>query len=116
MNISTFGLLTLFKGLLIITSFSNYSHAEEHSGHGKPCKSIVEACKNAGFEKGKAKEGFGLWKDCVHPIVRGESQKKSATKPLPTVSTELISACKEKSPHFGQGRSKNKDAGSESGK
>lgn len=67
-----------------------------------PCEQIVEACKSAGFVKGDARQGYGLWRDCVDPIIRGTPQPPHADKPLPPVSPELVAACKQKHPDFGE--------------
>ena len=69
-----------------------------------PCEQIVAACSSVGFVKGDAKEGFGLWHDCIDPIMRGTSQPPNAVKPLPAVNPELIAACKQKHPNFGEGK------------
>jgi hypothetical protein len=66
-----------------------------------PCRDIVEACKNAGFVKGDAYEGTGLWLDCVKPIMTGQ-KNPAAKKPLPQVEAAKITACKQQRPHFGQ--------------
>lgn len=67
-----------------------------------PCEQIVEACKSAGFVKGDARQGYGLWRDCIDPIMRGTPQPPNADKRLPPVSPELIAACKQKHPDFGE--------------
>jgi len=71
-----------------------------------PCKEIKEACQKAGFVYGEAKEGYGLWVDCIDPIMRGTAQPSKAKKPLPGVSADLINACKAKHPNFGEGHAK----------
>jgi len=68
-----------------------------------PCKQIEDACTKAGFVKGEAKEGYGLWVDCIDPIMRGTAQPSKAKKPLPAVNADLINACKAKNPNFGEG-------------
>jgi hypothetical protein len=67
------------------------------------CKQIVMACKSAGFVQGDYQKGYGLWTDCVRPIMRGTQQPRQADKQLPSVSPELIAACKQASPNFGMG-------------
>jgi hypothetical protein len=67
------------------------------------CQQIVAACKTAGFVKGDYEQGYGLWADCVNPIMRGTQAPRQADKPLPSVSPELVAACKQASPSFGQG-------------
>ena len=41
-----------------------------------PCKQIEDACAKAGFVKGEAKEGYGLWVDCIDPIMRGRATQQ----------------------------------------
>jgi hypothetical protein len=67
-----------------------------------PCDEITTACKGAGFIEGDAKKGDGLWVDCVDPIMQGAKQPAKATKPLPTVSPQVVAACKQKNPKFGE--------------
>ena len=69
-----------------------------------PCEQIVVACTNAGFVKGDAKKGYGLWRDCIDPIVRGTPQPPNADKPLPSVPADLVAACKQRHPDFGEGK------------
>jgi len=69
-----------------------------------PCTQIVDACLGAGFVKGDAKEGYGLWRDCIEPIMRGSGQPPNAIKPLPQVSAGLIAACRQRRPTFGEGK------------
>ena len=76
--------------------------AQEGRGHG-PCQQIREACLNAGFVKGDAKEGYGLWRDCINPIMQGITIVPGATKPLPSVDPGIVAACKAKHPKFGSG-------------
>ena len=66
----------------------------------RPCEQIVEACKSAGFVTGDARQVYG--RDCIDPIMRGASQPPNADKPLPPVSPELVAACKQKRPNFGE--------------
>jgi hypothetical protein len=68
----------------------------------RPCDQIIHACKQAGFVEGDYKKGYGLWIDCIDPIMRGTKQPAIADKPLPQVSSELIEACRQKDPKFGR--------------
>lgn len=70
--------------------------AEDH-----PCKAIEQACEQAGFVKGQAKEGTGLWVDCIRPIMTGTAQPAKAKKALPSVDASVVAACKAKRPDFG---------------
>jgi hypothetical protein len=100
-NWTTF--FVVFSSLgLSLSSFADDKSAHEH-GHG-PCKQIEQACKNAGFIQGDWKKGDGLWRDCVDPIMQGQTNVPGATKSLPTVDAGLVSACKAKNPKFGSGK------------
>jgi hypothetical protein len=54
-----------------------------------PCKKIAEACEAAGFTKGGA-SGKGLMKDCLKPIMSGQSVQGVAVSPAD------VSACQAK--------------------
>ena len=70
----------------------------------RPCDQIIHLCKQAGFVEGDYKKGYGLWLDCIDPIMRGTKQPAIADKPLPEISPELIEACRQKDPNFGRRR------------
>ena len=69
-----------------------------------PCQQILQACSNAGFVKGDAKKGYGLWRDCIDPIIRGTPPPPNTDKPVPAIPGELVAACKQKHPDFGEGK------------
>jgi hypothetical protein len=69
-----------------------------------PCQQIVAACKSSGFVAGDFRQGFGLWADCVDPIVRGSAPPANTDKPLPVIAPEVVAACKQQDPAFGQRR------------
>ena len=69
-----------------------------------PCKAIEQACKNAGFIQGDWKKGDGLWRDCVDPIMQGQTNVPGATKPLPSVDAKAVADCKAQHPKFGGGK------------
>jgi hypothetical protein len=53
-----------------------------------PCKQIIQACEQAGFEKGMHnKDGKGAYKDCLNPILAGQAVTGV------TVDPSLVSAC-----------------------
>ena len=62
-----------------------------------PCLQIQKACIAAGYKEGEAKEGEGLWYDCVDPIMKG---KKPTGKKQPDVSSQVIAACRAKDPTY----------------
>jgi len=67
-----------------------------------PCRQITAACQQAGFERGAARTGNGILVDCVRPIMQGGAQPRRATKPLPQIGPELVTACRASNPSFGQ--------------
>jgi hypothetical protein len=67
-----------------------------------PCVEIFAACQQAGFVRGGARSGDGLQVDCVRPIMQGTPQRPRASKPLPQIDPQLVSACKASNPNFGQ--------------
>lgn len=85
-----------------LSSFAADQGASQHPPG--PCKQIAQACEKAGFIKGDWKKGDGLWRDCVDPIMQGQTNVPGATKPLPTVDASLVSACKAKHPKYGSGK------------
>jgi hypothetical protein len=96
-------LLVVFGSIgLSLSSFADEKNAHEHAPG--PCKQIAQACQNAGFIKGDWKKGDGLWRDCVDPIMQGQTNVPGASKPLPTVDASLVAACKAKNPKFGSGK------------
>jgi len=90
----------LALALVVLAAHGLAQTAPEKEG---PCKEIKEACQRAGFVQGEAKEGYGLWVDCIDPLMRGTAQPAKAKKPLPAVGADLINACKAKHPNFGEG-------------
>jgi hypothetical protein len=69
-----------------------------------PCAQIRAACEQAGFAQGAAREGNGILADCVRPIMQGTPQPRRANLPLPQVDPQLVDACKERNPGFGEAR------------
>jgi Sulfatase len=76
--------------------------ASEGAPRQRACADIRAACQQAGFVQGGAKDGDGLVVDCVRPILQGTGQRRRASKPLPQVDPQLVAACKEENPNFGQ--------------
>jgi len=70
----------------------------------RACRQIRQACQEAGFVQGFAREGIGLQIHCIMPIIQARPQPVSARRPLPKVSPQLVADCKAANPRFGQGR------------
>ena len=65
-----------------------------------PCQQIRQACRDAGFAQGGARQGNGVMADCVRPILQGQAAPEGA-KPLPKVDPQVVAACKQRNPNFG---------------
>jgi hypothetical protein len=96
----------LAYAIVLVLSTSAFA-ADTPANPGKPhhaCQKIAQACRDAGFKKGDWKNGDGLWRDCVDPIVQGVSTVPGGTKPLPTVDAAIVADCKAHHPKFGEGK------------
>ena len=82
-NLSAFSLLAGLSSL----SLGNTSTTEAVN---HPCRKIESACTAAGFIKRHHKEGKGLWKDCMEPLMNGK------TVTGVTVDPSDIQACQAK--------------------
>jgi hypothetical protein len=94
------------KSIVAVTlalSSAATTSAFAQQGQPEPCEQIKSACQSAGFIQGDAKQGKGLWMDCVNPIMQGKTAPH-AVLAVPSVSPSLISACKAKRPKFGEGK------------
>jgi hypothetical protein len=60
------------------------------------CAEIRGACKQAGFVRGHAETGEGVFVDCIAPIMRGTPQPRRASKPLPQISPQLVEDCRSR--------------------
>ena len=99
--------MTLGKTLLVsvLSICSTLALAQGKKGEAPgSCQQIAKACQQAGFVKGDWKKGDGLWRDCVDPIMQGQTSVPGATKPLPSVDAGLVADCKAKHPKFGGGK------------
>lgn len=77
--------------IVIAALVSSFAWAnEQKSADQHPCKVIIEACKGAGFIKGGHKESKGLFKDCMGPILQGQSI------PGVNVDSSVVQACQKK--------------------
>jgi hypothetical protein len=76
----------ILVGLGMSALAANFALAQE----AKPCKNIHAACSAAGYIKGHHKEGKGLWKDCINPILAGQSVAGV------TVNSADVQACQAK--------------------
>jgi len=77
---------------------------------GGACAKVKSACVNAGFVQGGLKSGTGLWKDCIEPILEGKAQPHKASKELPQIDPQIVAACKQQNPNFGNLQSRSDQA------
>jgi len=68
------------------------------------CKQIKKACKKSGFVNGGWKQGKGLWRNCINPVVQGQTAVESAFRPLPMLDAKIVDDCKSANPRFGMGK------------
>lgn len=61
--------ILLVTSCLVAFSASTISFADS----AQPCKSLEAACKAAGYYKGGAGSGKGLYKDCIEPLANGKT-------------------------------------------
>ncbi len=115
------GLVTGFTAWLAIEPNRHRGVAVLSNGTGKPapaslgqelltlaettysevCDQITAACEQAGFAYGREKSGIGLEVDCIRPITEGTSQPPQASRPLPQIDPQVVTACKASNPSFG---------------
>ncbi|WP_413557042.1 hypothetical protein [Bdellovibrio sp. HCB209] len=76
--------------IIALTLLGSVSAFAQGAPKEHPCNQVKAACEGAGFKKGEQKDGKGLWKDCIDPIMKG--------KPVAgvTLTKEAIDACKDK--------------------
>ena len=68
----------------------------------RPCAAIRALCEQAGFVRGGARTGDGLFVDCIAPIIQHTPQPPRASRPLPQIDPQLVADCKVQNPNFGQ--------------
>lgn len=76
---------SLIAAMIVLGSVSAFAQKGEH-----PCQQIKSACESAGFVKGDHKEKKGLYKDCMQPVLQGQSVAGV------NVGADVVAACKAK--------------------
>lgn len=82
---------------LVAATLAGPLYAQSATPKPAECEQITNACVSAGYKEGEAKQGEGLWYDCVDPIMKG---KKATGKKQPDVSAQVIAACRAKDPTY----------------
>jgi hypothetical protein len=77
--------------------------ATAHAQRGGPCDRIVAACLQAGFVPHGGREGYGLARDCLRPIIEGQPQRPRAVLPLPPINPRVVLACRNSDQNFAFG-------------
>ncbi len=76
------------------TSTSTNTGTYVSSNAPASCQGIGNICQAAGFAPGNWQAGSGYWRDCVNPVMQGQTgTAPGGTLALPTVSSALISQC-----------------------
>jgi hypothetical protein len=85
-------------GVVVLSFIATSALADPTAGASKgthPCKQLrewaIQACQSAGYVKGEAKKGNGLHKNCVHPIMQGQTPAK-----ISGIDTALVQQCQER--------------------
>ncbi|HXU71770.1 MAG TPA: hypothetical protein VN947_20695 [Polyangia bacterium] len=81
---------TLLAAFMLLLASS--AVAENDEPLPRPCQTIATACEAAGYHRGGHKEGKGLWKDCVAPILDGRAI------PGVTPNPDDVKACQARRP------------------
>ena len=69
---------SLFAFLFFVVPTSLFG---ETANNNHPCKALESACEAAGYFKGGAKTGHGLWKNCMHPLMNGKTVNGVTVQP-----------------------------------
>jgi hypothetical protein len=93
--------MTTNKKILIIALFSCFLN---QAWATDPCEQIIQACRQAGFAKKEYKQGKGIERDCINPIMQNTVAPNAI--PLPPISqnSQVIAECRAKRPKFGTGK------------
>ena len=98
--------LTAIVGLMAGLAFAdNPAPAPSRKKGSGPCAQIIAACKAAGFVKGEWKEGKGLYKDCLDPILAGKSVEGVSIDPSVAQACNQVRANRRKE-HGSEGQNK----------
>jgi hypothetical protein len=101
-------LAVLALSLAAPAAFAQDAAPAKETGKDHPCQRIEQACKAAGFVKGGAKEGKGLYANCMKPILKGKSVAGV------TVDAATLQSCQGNMAKAAQHDDKNKEDSSKS--
>jgi hypothetical protein len=86
---------SILQMLMILTFFGLdvlFTHDQVRADSAS-CEQIKNACRKAGFSAGGGVHD-GLLLACFNPIVHGTPQPKAASMSLPSISAEVVNACR----------------------
>lgn len=101
-----FALALLVLTLSVPAAFAKDTTKAKEVGKDHPCQRIQQACKAAGFIKGGAKEGKGLYVNCMEPILKGKTVEGV------TVDAATLQSCQDNMAKSVQHNDKSKEASS----
>lgn len=81
-------LFTLALCLGLALGSMSFAEDESKTKEEGPCKKVMDACKAADFAKGDHTVKKGLFKDCMQPLLAGQ------TVAGVTIDAQVIAACK----------------------
>lgn len=86
-----------FTGLLSVGA--NFASAQSVSLRAPlptnhACWPIEQACSQAGFVRGASHSGYGLFSDCMNPIINGKPQPRNAVLSPPVINPDVIQSCR----------------------
>ena len=93
----------LLISMFVLISSISFAHAAGNPGPREQIKLCPAPETQASSSNDYAKQGKGLWMDCVNPIIKATTAKKSVL-PFPSVDPSVVAACKAKHPKFGEGK------------
>lgn len=70
---------------------------------GGSCSIIRKSCLVQGFVPGSTHGGNQLFRNCINPIMQHKSHEAEAIFPLPVVTENQITRCKQENPIYGDG-------------
>src|ERR1700751_463267 len=97
MRAATVPLLVSSLVTLLLTQATQSAPTQPVPWH--PCAKIAQACTRAGFVPNGARSGLGIMSDCIRPIMLGTPKREA----LPQIDPQIVAACKERDPNFGNG-------------
>lgn len=85
----------MIRGLIVLMAAVSF---QASAAPNRPCEAIKTDCSKAGFVVGEAKEGKGMWWDCLCPLLDpGFQRPKNAALPTPS-DPSAVQQCTSSNP------------------